>query len=50
MHFQINSGLEYAVAHTLGLSGNILRNVTRSATDHSFTNTSRRNQLSKSIG
>jgi len=50
MHFQTNIGREYEVAHTLSLSEDTLREVIRSAIHHSFTSTSRRDQLLKLIG
>ena len=50
MHFQTNIGREYEIAHSLGLGEDTLHKVTRSAIHHSFTNSSRRDQLLKSIG
>jgi adenosine deaminase len=50
MHFQTNIGREYEIAHTLGLDEDTLSEITRSAIRHSFTSSSRRDQLLKSIG
>jgi len=50
MHFQTNIGREYEIAHTLGLSEDTLRKVSRSAVYQSFTSTSRRERLLKLIG